>query len=103
MGGKMNGGQKTSGAKDLGAKYQGGKRSGGKRPGGKRPGGKSPRTDMVVHLRIDYCDEHVIQEISYISWAILLIHNYYISFKAQYFSLLDHTSKNGIGHKLSEQ
>ena len=61
------------------------------------------RVTKIKNLRIDYCDEHVIQEISYIYWAILLIHNYYISFEAQYFSLLDHTRKNGIGHKLSEQ
>ena len=51
-------------------------------------------------LRIDYSDEHVIQEISYISLAILLIHNYYISFEAQYFSSLDHISRNEIGHTL---
>ena len=53
-------------------------------------------------LRIDYCDEHVIQESSYISGAIRLIHTYYISYEAQYFSELNHTSKIEMGHKLSE-
>ena len=54
----------------------------------------------LAALRIDYCDEHVIQEISYISGAILLIHNYYISFEAQYFSSFNYTSRNEIAHKL---
>ena len=43
-------------------------------------------------LRIDYCDEHVIQENSYISGAIPLTHTYYTSYESQYFSVLDHTS-----------
>ena len=57
----------------------------------------------IRDLRIDYCDEHVIQEISYISGAILLIHNYYISFEAHYFSTFNYTSRNEIAHKLLEQ
>ena len=52
-------------------------------------------------LRIDYCDDHLIQESSYISGAICMIHTYYISYEAHYFSLLDHTSKNKIRHTIS--
>ena len=40
-------------------------------------------------LRIDYCDERVIQESSYISAAIP---DGFISYEGQYFSVLDHTS-----------
>ena len=43
-------------------------------------------------LRIDYCDQRVIQESSYISGAIPLTHTYYISYEGRYFSVLDHTS-----------
>ena len=43
-------------------------------------------------LRIDNCDQRVIQESSYISGAIPLTHTFYISSEGQYFSVLDHTS-----------
>ena len=43
-------------------------------------------------LRIDYCDERVIQESSYISGAIPLTNTCCISYEGQYFSVLDHTS-----------
>ena len=55
----------------------------------------------IIKLRIDYCDEHLIQESSYISGVIRLIHIYHMSYEAQYISLLDHTSKNEIRHKFS--
>ena len=50
--------------------------------------------DITVYfsLRIDYCDERVFQENSYISGAISLTHTYYISYEGQCFSVLDHTS-----------
>ena len=57
----------------------------------------------AVLLRIDCCDEHVIQDSSYISGAILVIQNFYISFEAQYPSSLDHISRNEFGHTLLEQ
>ena len=52
----------------------------------------SRNLSRYIHLRIDYCDEPVIQESSYISAAIPLTHTYYISYEGQYFSVLDHTS-----------
>ena len=55
-------------------------------------------TQTGIALRIDYCDDHLIQESSYISGAIHLIHTNYISYEAQYFSLSDHTHKNNIKH-----
>ena len=57
----------------------------------------------ILYLRIDYCDERVFQENSYISSAISLTHTYYISYEGQYFSVLDHTSNIWIGHKLLEK
>ena len=54
-------------------------------------------------LRIDYCDEHLIQWSSYISGTIPLIHVYHISYEPQYYSLLDHTSKNEVRHKSLEK
>ena len=47
---------------------------------------------LTCKLRIDYCDERVIQESSYISGAIPLTYTYYLSYEGQYFSVLDHTS-----------
>ena len=49
-------------------------------------------------LRIDYCDEYVIQESSYISGTTRLNHTYYAPYEPQYVSLLDHRSKNEIRH-----
>ena len=46
----------------------------------------------TIPLKIDYCDEHVIQESSYISGALPLTHTFYISYEVQYVSVLDHTS-----------
>ena len=43
---------------------------------------------MNLVLRIDYCDERVFQESSYISGAIPLTHTYYIAYEGQYFSVL---------------
>ena len=56
-----------------------------------------------ICLRIDFCDEHVTQDLSHISGVIFLIHNYYILLEVQYFSLSEHTSRKEIGHELSNQ
>ena len=63
--------------------------------------GKGDKNDKNVS--IDYCDEHVIQERSYIFGTICLTHTYYISYEPQYLSLLDHTSKNEIRHRFPKR
>ena len=54
--------------------------------------GIMPDVRRTLDLRIDYCDERVFQESSYISGAVPLTHTYYTSYEGQHFSVLDHTS-----------
>ena len=65
--------------------------------------GKTNKLSKWRALRVDYCNEHLIQESPYMSGTIYLTNTFYISYELQYFSLLDHTSKKDIGHTFSER